>query len=1025
MKIFVDRPVATFMLFMTLLALGVYSFLHIPIELAPKENYPRLTIVTSWPDVSPEIIQAQITTPLEEISATVRGVRKITSTSQIGRSQITLEFDPKTNMEFASLELNEKIASLREKLPPRVNPKIIPYIPEEFRVEPFLRYTISGPYSPSLLRQLAFQKIINPLRSVKGVVSVEVQGGSDPEIKIILDENKLRANNINLYQVFYAISTANTTYPAGKIKKGKQEYIFKLKNVVKSVKDLEEIVIKYIGGKPIKLRDIARIEQTYEEVHALRRINGQPTISLDIVKERGTNTLKVAKAVKKRLEEIKRILPRDLVFKVVNDESEEIQKRLKSLYLLVGVILSVIFVLLFIVIRDLRPSFLILSSIIFSVLITFNLIYFFKISINFLTLGGLALGFGLFVDNSVVVFENIWRLREKGLSPREATIRGAREVFLPVLASTLTTVSVFFSFAYFQGRLKIYYLPLAIVISSALMASLLVSFTLIPSLSIRILPIARREKAERLRNYYEKFIRIIIKHPIITILIVGLIFYGSYKWFRKEVSFGSFFRWEIKERLIVSIYMPPGAELERTDAVIRKFEEKILEKNYEKEMITTVLPERAYLIITFPPEIENSYRPYVLKEELISLAINFAGVGIGIYGFDPQGYYSSLYTGTYYGSRIKIFGYNFKKLNEITSSLEKTLKRNPRIKEVKIVSDKYGWSRIDYFEYILKINRDKLQKYNIDLNELFYHLQASLRGKISGQKLKLEGREINLSIKLSQAEKMDLKSLENSLIRTSSGEYFRLKEISSIEEKPISGSIDREDQQYMQTVMWEYRGPYKAAERYQKAVFNSLELPPGFSATMEQQWRLTEEEKGQLVFAILFSLIIIYMILASLYESFIHPFFILLAVPLALIGVFIAFIIADYPFDSSAYIGVILLGGIVVNNSILLVDHINLRRKQGMDIKEAVVKGARERVRPIFMTATTTILGMFPLLLIKVEEIGRNIWSSLALATIGGLISSTLFILLIIPIFYFYGEKINPYFRRKAFEITESWKNFR
>jgi len=1025
MKIFVERPIATSMLFMVLFALGIYSFLHIPIELAPKENYPRLTITTYWQDVSPEIIQAQITAPLEEICATVRGVRKITSSSKIGSSIITLEFDPKTNMEFAFLELNEKISALREKFPANVIPQISPYIPEEFKTPPFLSYTISGPYSPSLLRQIIVQKLVNPLRAVKGVAGVEVHGGSNPEIRVILDDNKLKANNISLYSVFYAISRANVTYPAGKIREGKQEYILKLKNVIRDVRDLEEVIIKYVGEKPIKLKDIARIEQTYEEVNVLRRINGQPTISLTIIKERGTNTLKVAKAVKKRLKEIKRTLPKDLIFKIVNDESEEIQKRLRSLYLLVSVILSVIFVLLLIVIRNLKPSFLILSSIIFSVLITFNLIYFLKISINFLTLGGLALGFGLFVDNSVVVFENIWRLREQGLNPREATIKGAKEVFLPVLASTLTTVSVFFSFAYFQGRLKIYYLPLAIVISSALMASLFVSFTLIPSLSIKILPKAKVKKPEKFRNYYEKFIRVIIKHPIITILIVAGIFYGSYKWFRKEVSFGSFFRWEIKERLIVYITMPPGTELEKTDAVVRKFEEKVLEKPYEKEMNTTVTPERAYIEITFPPEIENSYRPYVLKEELISLATNFAGVGIGIYGFDPQGYYSSLYTGTYYGSRIKILGYNFKKLNEITSSLEKTLKRNPRIKEVKIVSDKYGWARIDYYEYILKIDRDKLQKYKIDLNELFYHLGASLRGRISGQKIKLKGKELMLSIKLSEAEKMDLKSLENLLIRASSGEYFRLKEISTIEEKPISGSIDREDQQYMQIVMWEYRGPYKAAERYQKAIFNSLRLPPGFSATMEQEWRLTEEEKSQLTFAIIFSLIIIYMILASLYESFVHPFFILLAVPLALIGVFIAFIIADYPFDSSAYIGVILLGGIVVNNSILLVDHINLRRKQGLDIKEAVVKGARERVRPIFMTATTTILGMFPLLLIKIEEAGRNIWSSLALATIGGLISSTLFILIIIPILYFHGEKINPFLRKKISEIIISWKNFK
>jgi HAE1 family hydrophobic/amphiphilic exporter-1 len=224
--------------------------------------------------------------------------------------------------------------------------------------------------------------------------------------------------------------------------------------------------------------------------------------------------------------------------------------------------------------------------------------------------------------------------------------------------------------------------------------------------------------------------------------------------------------------------------------------------------------------------------------------------------------------------------------------------------------------------------------------------------------------------------------------------------------------------------MWEFRGPGKAAKRYKEAVFSKLDLPPGFSATLDETWAWTEEEKGQMKFAIIFSLIIIYMILASLYESLIHPFFILLAVPLALIGVFVAFVIADFPFDSSAYIGVILLGGIVVNNSILLVDHMNLKRRQGLPLLEAVLKGARERVRPIFLTTCTTVLGMLPMVLIQAEEGKRQIWSSLALSAVGGLITSTIFILIAIPIFYFYGDRIRTWMYGKTKEISKAWKSF-
>jgi len=1024
MKIFIERPIATAMFFMALLVLGVYSFLNIPIELAPKEEYPQLDIATSWSGVPPEIIQTQISSPLEEIASTTKGVRKITSESRIGYSKITLEFDPKINMEFAHLELKEKISELKDTLPYNVRPEIQPYIPEDFRVSPFLSYTISGNYSLQKLRELVKDKIEVGIGSVKGVASVDVTGGSDPEVRVILDKKKLKGLNIHPYLVRLRIQERAQIFPAGKAKKGSQEYIFKVSNDISRIRDLGETVIIYSGKNPVKLKDIAKIVPSFGEIYYINRINGQPTIRLTIQKEKGTSTLKVSRNVKARLENVKQALPHDLIFRSVDDESEEIQKSLKELYLLIGIIISVIFVLVFIVLKSVKPSLLVLSSIFFSVLITFNLIYFFKISLNMFTLGGLALGFGLFVDNSIVVFENVLRLKEKGMPSVKAAIEGSKEVFLPVLAATLTTMSVFFSFAYFQGRMKLYYLPLAIVISSALASSLLVSFSLIPALSPMLIKKGKK-KVEKFREIYERIVRFFLRHPVEVILIIAAIFFGTYKWFRAEVSLGEFFRWSYKERLIVSLGMPAGSTIERMDEVVKKFEGKVLEAEYEKEMNSSIGEEHSTIVITFPPQIENSYRPFLLKEELIQLATNFAGISVGIYGFDPQGYYSSLSTGTFYDSRIKFYGYNLKKLKEITSSLERTLKRNPRIKDIKIVSSRYGWWRLDSFEYVLKINRDTIRNYNVDPSYLYFALQSYLQGRVTVPlKAKIGGKEMDISVKFPEADAMDLKSLQDSLIRTREGEYLRLKEISTLEERPIAGSIDREDQQYQQTVMWEFRGPYKAGDRYKKALYSRLTLPPGFSATLEEERFMTAEEKGQIIFAIIFSLIIIFMILASLYESIIQPFFILLAVPLALIGVFVAFVVADFPFDSSAYIGVILLGGIVVNNSILLVDHINLKKKQGLPLDEAVCKGARERIRPIFLTTSTTVLGMLPLILIHLEEGKRQIWSSLALSAVGGLISSTIFILVVIPIFYYYGNGIRSWIFKKTGELKESRNRF-
>jgi HAE1 family hydrophobic/amphiphilic exporter-1 len=1018
MKLFIDRPVATAMVFLALLALGVYSFINTPIELAPKESYPMVDIVTSWYGVPPEVVQTQVTAPLEEACATVKGITKMTSTSQIGLSRITLEFDPGTNMEFATLALREELTKTRPLLPPRVRSVLQPYVPEDFRVRPFLEYTVSGDYGLQELQELVKEKLEIGLGSVRGVSDVEVAGGSEPEIRVVLDEARLKAIGLHPYTVNQAIAGRLGTYPTGRVRRGNQEFLFKFADRIDSIAELEGTIVAHSGENPILVRDVARVEVTYADILTIHRINGQPTVSLTVSKERGANTIGVARDVKRKLEEVRRELPPDLVFKGVDDESEEIRKNLDDLYLLAGLITAIVFVMVFVVLRRLKPSLLILSSIAFSIVITFNLIYAFKISLNMLTLGALALGFGMFVDNSIVVFDSILRLRERGMDPREAAIRGPREVFVAVLASTLTTMAVFFSFPFFQGKLKIYYLPLAIVIASAMAASLLVSFSLIPALSPRLLEKRRKPAAGEKRSpRFEKALGFLIRHPVEVLLLVAALLFGAYRWFRAEVTIGRWYPWYSKEYLYVRVGMPPGTDIARTDETIRAFEDKVMSQDFDKEMNVRVMPENAQAIIGFPPRIETSYRPYALKEELIQLATQFAGIDISVSGFDPQWYSSSMGAGTFYSSRIKFFGYNLKKLKEITTDLERTLRRNPRIKEVRTVSSRFGWWRGDTVEDVLKIDKAALRRYDVDPAYLYFHLQTMIQGTFgTPARIRTEGKDIVVSVKFPEASTLDMRGLREALIPTRGGEYLRLGEVAAFDEVPIPGSIDRENQQFQQTIMWEFRGPSKAEERYRKSVFESLHIPPGFSATLDEQWFVTEEEQKQINFAIAAALVIIFMILAALYESLITPFFVLLAVPLSLIGVFVAFVVAKTPFDPTAYIGVILLSGIVVNNAILLVDHINLKRKQGLELLEAVLRGTKDRVRPIFMTTATTVLGMLPLLLIGAEANKRQIWSSLALCTVGGLATSTLLILAVVPVLYFHGDGLREWAKKRARE---------
>ena len=1015
MKGLIDRPVAIAMIYLALLVLGIYSFLHTPLELAPKEDFPQLDVFTSWSGVPPEIVQTQVTSPLEEACATVKGVRKMTSISQIGSSRITLEFDPKTNMDFALLALREELAKTRRLLPPLVRPTVQPYVPDDFRVRPFLSCTVSGPYSLQRLRELVKDKLEFGLGAVKGVARVEVLGGSEAEVRIALDKRAIKAFNIHPYQVNAALSQRLRTYPTGRVQKGNQEFLFKFADTIDSLQEIRDTIVADAGGHPIRIKDVAEVSISYAEVYSIHRINGQPTVSFSVSKEKGANTLRVAKNVQDALTRIKATLPANLTFKAVDDESEEIRKNLADLYRLAAIITVVVFIMVFVILRRIKASLLILSSIAFSVVITFNLIYLFKVSLNMLTLGALALGFGMFVDNSIVVFDSILRLRERGMAVKEAALQGPKEVFTAVMASTLTTVAVFCSFPFFQGRLKIYYLPLAMVITAALLASLVVSFTLIPALAPRFIADPKGGEKIRVRRGRGNWLRFLIRRPIEVLLVVLVIMGGTYKWFRSEVTIGEWFRWYSKEYLYVRIGMPPGTDIARTDAAIKTFEDKVVEQVYAKDMNAQVQAENANLLISFPPDIEKSYFPYLLKEELIQLATQFAGLDISVSGFDPQYYASSMGTGTYFSSRIKFYGYNLKKLKEITSDLERTLKRNPRIKEVRTVSSRYGWYRGDTYENILKIDKSVLRKYDVDPQYLYFHLQTVIQGNFGRPaKIMSGGKEITISVKFPDAETLDIRGLQETLVRTRGGQYLRLGEIAALEEIPIAGSIDRENQQFQQTIMWEFRGPAKAEERYRKGVFASLSLPPGFSATLDENWQMTREEKGQIFIALGVSIVIIFMILAALYESLLYPFYILLAVPLSLIGVWIVFIIAGRSFDVTAYIGVILLNGIVVNNAILLVDQINLKRRRGASIVDAAVEGTRDRIRPIFMTTSTTVLGMLPMLLIVAGEGKRQIWTSLALCTVGGLVTSTIFILGVVPIFYVHGEKLRGWGARLA-----------
>jgi HAE1 family hydrophobic/amphiphilic exporter-1 len=619
------------------------------------------------------------------------------------------------------------------------------------------------------------------------------------------------------------------------------------------------------------------------------------------------------------------------------------------------------------------------------------------------------MGFGLMVDNSIVVLENIYRRRRAlGEAAMEAADRGTRQVALPIVAGTLTTVIVFLPFLYLQGELRLYYLPFAYAVGFSLLASLFVAFSFVPGLAARALAggIPGRagtygDKPPFYVRLYRGVLSIALDHPLLVILVTVAAFIGSYRLFDKHVVRGAIWgRWGQETYISIIFNMPRGAELERTDALVRSFEGRLTTIPEIERFTTYVLPEFARIHVTFPDSLENTYVPVAIKEQMVAYSYLFAGAEVRVYGFGPSFYGGGGAPPTY---TIKLLGYNYEHLREIAEDLARRLGRFSRVREVDTnVSDWWWTDRA--FEFYLSVDRPRLAGYGLSVEELLRFVSSNIQGQVSLNEIKVGGEEVRYSVKLEGYRDFSFGDLRGLAVPTATGETVRLSDVAEVGRREVLNRIVRENQQYQRLVGWEFRGPRKLGDRVRDVAVDATDLPAGYTIQKERDIFWTSEEQRQIYTVLVFAVLLIYIVTAALFESLRAPFVVLLTVPLALIGVFLVFFYTGASFTRSAYIGVIMMAGIVVNNAILVVYHINEIRRAGAALKEAIIQGTLERVRPILMTALTTVLGLLPLILFS-ETIDATIWNALALATIGGLIASTVFVLTSIPVLYYLFER--------------------
>ncbi|MET0400303.1 MAG: efflux RND transporter permease subunit [Longimicrobiaceae bacterium] len=1028
----IRRPIAVAMAYLAVSMLGVAAWVLVPIELLPETELPRLTVSASWPGASPEATEAFLTSPLEAAIQQVRGVEKVSSTSEeqngTGEASISVEFARGTDMDFVRLELSERLAALDEDLPDgAARPTVESYVPEEFQDQnrPFLRYTVTGPYTVEALRKHVDDVIAPELRQVDGVADVSPQGGRERMLEIQVDEKKALALGLDPADIGQRIRDLEFVRESGVVREGGTEYTVAIRQRAESPVEVRRLPLLTDKGRLVRLEDVAVVRDTYEDPFTYYRIDAQPAVSFIVQKEIGTNAVSVADHVKAHLATIAGMHPRGVRLILDDDQSEAIRAQLTDLRyraLSGGII---VFVVLLFFLRSFRSAAIVFSSIAFSVLITLNLIYFGGLTLNVLTLMGLAMGFGLVIDNSVVVLENIYRRRKLGDSAEEAARRGSGEMVLPVLAATLTTIIVFVPFVYLQGELRLFYIPLAIVVGFTNVASLFVTFTFIPALAGRLLRVQRRfrpaadapdapvagraaaavpERAPAYVRMYSGMVRGSLRFPWMTVVVSLLALAGSWYLFDKYVTRGTVWRpwWERESYISINVDLPRGEELERTDELVRFFEGQLKQMPEVERFTSNVRPQAARIVVTFPDSLEDSGIPVAIKEQMEAYSHLFGGAEVRVTGYGPSFYGGG---GSPPNYSIQVLGYNYQTVREIADDLGERLTRFSRIQDVDTNSSGTWYVRDKATEVVLRIDRRRLALHGLSANDVAARVAAAVGGQSRRDRVRLAGEEVGFAIRTGDREQMDVLSLQEMLIPAPTGEAVRLGDVAVLEEREVLSRILREDQQYQRTVSYEFRGPTKLGDRVQKSVINNTRLPAGYSIKGKEDWRWSDEEQEQIWGVLAVSLVLIFMVTAALFESLRLPLCVLLTVPMALIGVFLTFFFADASFTREAFIGVIMMGGVVVNNAMLLVDHVNqLRRGEGLPLEPAILRGTLERVRPILMTSAVTILGLLPLVLFS-ETADSNIWNAMGYALLGGLASSTVLVLTVTPALYLLFER--------------------
>lgn len=1020
------RSVTVFMIFIAVIVLGMISFGQLSIDLYPDITFPMGMVITNYFGAGPEEIESMVTKPLEMNLSTVKNLKNIYSYSLEDISAIMLEFEWGTDMDIAAVDIREKVDIVTGRLPEDTeNPWIFKFDPS---MMPILFLGVSGEEQDlAELRTLAEEVIQPRLERLEGVASASPMGGLEREIRVELDRSKMEGLGISTQQVISAIRASNLNLPAGHLRFGQKDFLIRTTGQFTEVSQLNKIILSDHHSAPIYLRDVAKIKDDFKEKTSSVTVNGKEALLITVQRESQANTVQTAKRVKKALAELEEELPQGVKINSIYDASIFIQRSINNVEraALEGGLLAIIIILLFL--RNFSSTIIISTAIPISVIATFILLYFGKMSLNIATLGGLALGIGRLVDDSIVVLENIFRHRQKGERPSQAAQIGASEVSSAVLAATVTTIAVFVPIFFVKGIAGVFFTPMAYTVSLSLAASYFVAMVLIPLLTSRFLRVKRIDnpgknslvqKVSRqsqrifdgIDDYYQKIVSWAITHKktiIFLVLAFLLITLPLVKFIGAE-----FMPRMDEGELDISVKMPVGTELKKTRSVVSEVENIILDDIPELKTMTSraglegkgfaamasifrdITGSHSAVVGVYLSDLSERERSvFEIMDTLRSRTKNIPDVDIK---YTNAGMMTNL---TGFGTSapivVEIRGYDPNVSLALAERISELIRTIPGAKDVRIEREA-GMPELQ-----IKIDREKASDLGLNISYIANAIQTNMEGTVASffRDPKL-GKEYDILVQLREKDRKNLFDLDRISLILSSGKKIPLSSVAKVVKAEGPTRIERKNQERILMVTSQVSGrpAGSVAGELDAKIKKELEVPSNFNVAVTGSYQDQQESFVSLFLALLLAVALVYMVLAAQFESLLEPFIIMFSIPLGILGVIWGLFLTGFTLNVLSLIGVIMMAGIVVSNAILLVDYSNVLLRRGMGLYEAVVMAGRTRLRPVLMTTLTTMFALLPLA-VGIGE-GSEIQSPMAVAVISGLLVSTLLTLVFIPTLY-------------------------